>query len=501
MIAGARESFDGYSGSIPIPILTESPGLVELYFEAWRLARQHLAYGTAQNGFAERYLDEGFDGQIYQWDSCFMTLFAMYAGEAFGNTAALDNFYRQQRADGWISRVYRESDGGFPNEPSRDEPMLNPPLFAYVEWRYLQLTGDRSRLTMVLSVLDKYYRWIEKNAAADGAAAGLFYTTLLGSGMDNSPREATGRGAWVDQSAQMHIFAKYMHLLARAAGDDQLATRYASEAERLRELINDKLWSDEKGFYFDLTPTDSLVTRFTLAGLWPVFAGISDEHQLSTIFAKLRDRKKFYRPHLFPTLSADDPDYSPRGYYWRGSVWPPTNYITIRALWENGEPEFALEAASNHLRHMQKVWRTFQPDTNGIAPEQRDGAYDTLWECYSAEETAPGTRWDDRYFSRQDFVGWCGLGPINLLLEIIIGLEPDAPRDRLVWKLYATESVGVKNYRFGDNDVDLFAERPVYGGKTFRISVRSQNAFTLVIERQRGKLIRQIPAGFSTFEF
>lgn len=430
-----------------------------------------------------------------------MTLFALYGGEAFGKMAALDNFYRQQRSDGWISRVYRENDGSFPRPPSREEPMISPPLYAYVEWRYFMLTGDHSRLLRTIAVLDKYYRWIEANASAEGAAAGLYYTTLLGSSLDNSPRESAARGGWVDQSSQMHLFAKCLNLLAKAAGFDEIARRYEKESERLKKLIQQKLWSDVDGFYFDLAPNGNWVKRFTLASMWPAFAGATGEKQIHQVFEKLHDPERFNRPNPFPTLSADDPDYSEAGHYSRGGILAATNYVTLRALWENGEPEFAVQAATRHLQQMLDVWKNFQPDTNQIAPEQRDGDYATLWECYSPEEARPATRGDDKCYSRQDAVGWSGLSPINLLLEIIIGLEPDAPADRLLWKIYANQTVGVEMYRFGDNLVNLFAEKQSYGNNVFRISVRTTSEFTLGIERRRGTLTRRIPAGLSSFEF
>ncbi|WP_414632104.1 hypothetical protein, partial [Acetomicrobium sp. UBA5826] len=33
---------------------------------------------------------------------------------------------------------------------------------------------------------------------------------------------------------------------------------------------------------------------------------------------------------MVPSLSADDLQYNPNGDYWRGSVWPPTNYMILR---------------------------------------------------------------------------------------------------------------------------------------------------------------------------
>ena len=76
------------------------------------------------------------------------------------------------------------------------------------------------------------------------------------------------------------------------------------------------------------------------------------------------------------------------------------------------------------VRNIAEVYRNFKPDEDKIAGNERDGNYQTIWECYSPEKPAPATRWDGENYCRQDFVGWSGLGPIALMLENIIGLQP-----------------------------------------------------------------------------
>jgi hypothetical protein len=131
------------------------------------MAWQKIQHGTAENGFAKSYMDEGFNELIYQWDSCFMTAFAVYAREVFPVMASLDNFYDKQREDGYIQRVYWEKDGSLVNAPTSDEPMVNPPLFAWMEWRYYQITGDSSRIRRVLPVLTSYDEWLTHNCRSD----------------------------------------------------------------------------------------------------------------------------------------------------------------------------------------------------------------------------------------------------------------------------------------------------------------------------------------------
>jgi hypothetical protein len=137
-------------------------------------------------------MDEGFNELIYQWDSCFMTAFAVYAREVFPVMASLDNFYDKQREDGYIQRVYWEKDGSLVNAPTSDEPMVNPPLFAWMEWRCYQITGDSSRIRRVLPVLTSYDEWLTHNCRSD-KNRDLYYISMLGSGMDNTPRPGCGK--------------------------------------------------------------------------------------------------------------------------------------------------------------------------------------------------------------------------------------------------------------------------------------------------------------------
>ncbi|GAB4340817.1 MAG: trehalase family glycosidase [Calditrichia bacterium] len=484
---------------LPQPYLAEHGEWVDLYWKAWELLEGKIHHGTAANGLAESYLDEGFNELIYQWDSCFMAMFAMYGGGAFPAMATLDNFYRKQRADGWICRVYWEKDGQPAHLPTLDEPMINPPLFAWVEWKYFLLTGDKSRFPEVLNHLDAYYQWIERNCAGKGAAKGLYYTTLLGSGMDNSPREAAARGGWVDLSSQMALFAKYLMWMAREAGQNQLAAEYQQKYENLRRLINSKLWDPASGFYYDLTPKGELVKVKTLAGLWPLVAEVASLPQARRLADHLNNPAEFWRPHVFPTLAADEPLYDRAGYYWRGGVWAPTNYMVIKGLKMYPLRELAAMAAMNHLKNLSLVYRHFVSDTSRIAPAERDGDYRTIWECYSPEHPRPATRWDNRYYSRQDFVGWSGLGPVAMLLEDVIGLQPSAPRGMLEWTLRLTEAHGVRNYRFGNIVADLLCTKNELPAGSAELEIKSNQPFTLTVLTQVGHFNFEVKSGYNHF--
>ncbi len=489
-----------FSSDLPRPFLTSHESWVEIYWKAWQLLHQRIQTGTPANGFVPHYLDEGFNELIYQWDTGFMAMFAMYGGEEFPAMASLDNFYHKQGTDGWISRVYRESDGE-PAEMASDlEPMINPPLFAWVEWKYYLQTGDNSRFSKVLPVLHAYYNWIDAHCRGVDRAAGLYCNTHLGSGMDNSPREGITSGGWVDLSAQMALFAKYMMMMAKETGDESLSSVYQQRYRLLSRLINSLMWDENSGFYYDINTRGEKIGTKTVASYWTLCAEVAAFPQARRLSEHLQNPSEFYRGHLFPSLSADDPEYRAAGGYWRGGVWAPINYMIVKGLDMYPLRELAAVAAVNHIENLYKVYKEFQPHSEEIAPEERDGEYSTLWESYAPDLPKPATRWDDRYLTRQDFVGWTGLGPVAMLLENIIGLQPSAPDDKLFWNLRIREPHGVENYRFGNIQADIHCTSNDLPAGPALVEISATHPFQLIISSQVGVKEFMVQKGKNHFE-
>ncbi|OGH56668.1 MAG: hypothetical protein A3G34_05135 [Candidatus Lindowbacteria bacterium RIFCSPLOWO2_12_FULL_62_27] len=470
-----------YRDFLPEPMLPAHPEWIDLYWEAWRMAWEKISFGTPENGLAAAYMDEGFNEQIYQWDSVFMCLFARYGLRLFPVMPTLDNFYGKQRENGYIQRCYSESDGREVQTPTPDDPGVNPPLFAWVEWEYYAFTGDRSRLLRVFPKLEKYFLWLEDNARAP-EGRGLYYQTDLGSGMDNTPRGDVTRSAWSDMSIQQALAAGYLARMAAVLGDREKEAFWRREHADLKDRINELLWDEADGFYYDLLRSGEKSHVKHIGAFWAMLASVADGQRTARLVDHLKNPAEFYRPHLFPTLAASEKTYAAAGHYWRGSVWAPTNYMVIQGLERRGYGDLAREAAENHVRHMAQVYADPPADEHRIAPEERRDAYRTIWECYSPERPAPATRWDNTFYSRQDFVGWSGLGPIAMLIENILGFEVRGAENILVWTLTRSDTHGIRRLPVGpDNRVSLEASP----GRSGRISVRiiAEKEFALEIRR------------------
>lgn len=457
----------------PRPVVDERPNWVELYDRAWEIASNGVKRGTPENGFVREYLDEGFNDNIFQWDTCYMALFARYADGSVPSVASLDNFYRSQHEDGAICREIRESDGSdYWSQDTLD--YTNPPLFAWAEWEHYGLTGDSTRFERVLPVLDRYFQWCKAHRARDD---GMYYWNNLASGMDNLPRpEGEGVG-WVDYTSQQAMAARHMTLMASAIGHHGLAARYEEECRSISSLVNGLCWDEDDGYYRDVYEDGGHVKIETAASFWPMLAGIASPARAARLVRHLTDPAEFHRPHLFPALSARHPAYSASGGYWNGGVWAPTNVMYVKGLQATGHEELATRATINHLDNVAEVFRSVEPHS--------------IWEDYSPEHPTPGEP------ARPEFVGWSGNGPITLLIENIIGLRANGANNTVVWRPTLTGRHGLENLRFGDNSADLVALPRSSPAESLDIEVRAESPFTLEVVHGGRRRSYNVAAGES----
>jgi hypothetical protein len=469
---------------LPSPIYDEDPACVEMYWKAWELAFRNFHEPPEGSGYVSQFIDAAFNQNIFQWDTCFMTMFCNYGQPYVPGIGSLDNFYCKQFEDGEICReigratgkeyepwLNREGRGlrsrvqGFEvtyvgREPPQPPPHLtldamNHPIFAWAELESFQVTGDRARLGRVYEPLVNYYRALQKYIRQGN---GLYMTDWAS--MDNSPRvEYLARGGTaVDTSSQMVLFAGDLAEIADLLGEEGEAKAFRSEAGQLARLINENMWDPGRRFYFDLTFDGKRSPVKTIAAFWALLAGVARPEQVAALTAELRNPKTFGRKDRVPTLPADEPAFKADGGYWQGAVWAPTNTMVIRGLEKNGQRDLAAEIALEHLRIMREVF-------------QETG---TIWENYAPDAAKPGQP------AIRDFVGWSGIGPILYLIEYGIGVRVDAPSNTITWTIRSPRRVGVERLWFGGKTVSLVCEAADPQGR--RIArVRSDGGFHLKI--------------------
>jgi len=478
---------------LPHPILEGNPNWLDMYWKCWEIAFQGFKSPPPGSPLVSNWIDEAFSENIFQWDTIFMIMFARYGYDVFPAIESLDNFYALQYESGFIGREFRESDGqlihfdfdGGLFSPKGWKNMINPPLFAWAEVESYRITGDLERLHRVLPVLEKYAGWLDRDGdpeAADWENNGrrsistshkLYWNTPLGSGMDNTPRPADKGAGWVEMSAQMVIMYNNLAFICEALELEDKVRAFNSKGEAIKSRINQWCWNEEDGFYYDVLADGTQFKKKTIGGFWPLLAGVATDEQAEVLVGHLRDEDEFWRPQVFPTLSADEPEYVETGGYWRGSIWAPTNVMVIKGLEQYGYDEFAAEATEKYLAGMYNVFL----DSN------------TVYENYAPEIFAPGDP------AKADFVGWTGCGPIQLLFENVMGLRPEGINNRLVWKIRRLDRHGVEQLKLGDNKISVLCEAREKPQDPVRLTIYCEQDFQLVVELSNRMTTFELVAG------
>lgn len=375
----------------------------------------------------------GFSG-FFLWDTAFCCLWARHTPEGvFPIHSSLDNFYKVSEKTGFINREYTAEGEPFWGE---DHPIsFAPPLLAWAELNlYKDGRSDLERIKKVFPRLLTHHNLCKERFMLPN---GLYFGDGLGSGMDDISRWPTHyteeqytaggipleekhmtcdkarnawkvwlegcskryfwnkQAVWIDFSSQMAFDALNLAEMAELVGDGDKAAELRVEHAELAEKINQHCWNEEAGWYFD-TCAEGHILRYHLASAWVLIAQIPTPERAKRVIEKLKDPEYFNRPIPFPALAKVDPEYEPETGYWRGAVWPSTNYMVIHGLLKYGEKEFAEDVARRYYNANAAIW-----EVTG-----------SVWENISCEQCDHIKEW-----SGKNFCGWGAIAPIALPQE------------------------------------------------------------------------------------
>ncbi len=459
-----KPDLSNYKQYLPNPIWEGDKGLLDMYWFAWKLALEHYKSSEGHPGTVAPFLDEYFSDNFFQWDTAFMLQFGNYLFPRYNPIASFDNFYNLQHHTGKIWKEYSELNGEELWWLSKNDREINPPLFAWAEWEAYKISGDKERLTRIFQANEQYLLWLEAGRKANGTNHRLYWNTPLGGGMDNIPVPWSHQHGWVDMSAQMVLAYKSMAKISEVLGYSEKEKYFLEMAQNIAERINNYMWDEKQGIYFDIDQWGERMGIKHIGLFWPLLAGITSKDQEAKLIAHLKNPKEFNTDLPFPALSKDNPKFKPLGNYWRGGVWAPTNFMVIKGLQERAHEDEATEFSDRYLKGLSEVFRY----TN------------TLWEAYAPMKSPPRIarkfgELDESQFGpivftparvvmgvanvKRDFVGWTGIGPINLFLENLIGIRRDVSENKIFWRLGPLHRHGIENLPFGKGFISLVSEK------------------------------------------
>lgn len=218
-------------------------------------------------------------------------------------------------------------------------PEMCKPFLAQAAWRASETMGGaewaRPYYTKLAHTLNF---WEETRQSPDG----LFrWFNGVESGVDNNPA-VSDSPANVTEGVDLacYLYREYlaMELLAERLGKNDDAAHYGTQAADLKSRIQQKMWSEQDGMFFNIDArTGQFVRIKTWTNFLPLWAEVASRSQAERmIHEHLLNPQEFWSPNGIGTLAKQEPLYDPKAGYWRGPVWIISNYLLMHGLMDYG---------------------------------------------------------------------------------------------------------------------------------------------------------------------
>ena len=199
--------------------------------------------------------------------------------------------------------------------------------------RYL-VVSDKKFITSQLGALTRdYQQWETERQAPNG----LFWQFDVRDAMEESiSGSRTEKYLRPTINSYMFANAKAIAQIARMAGSKAVATEYEAKAARLRQLVQEKLWNSENGFFEVLHPNEKFANAREEIGFIPWYFNLpGDDRKFDAAWTQFTDPQGFRAPYGITTAERRHPDFRSHGYghcEWDGAVWPFATSQTLGAL-------------------------------------------------------------------------------------------------------------------------------------------------------------------------
>lgn len=171
----------------------------------------------------------------------------------------------------------------------------------------------------------------------------------------------------LERSCLYAVDCECLSRMARILGYPEDAELFDEKYRKISKLINDRMWCEEDGCYYNLKFDGTLSKKQSPDCFMPLMTGLVPEERKERLLRILTDESKFWGDYVIPSIAKDDPAF-PDQKYWRGQIWPPQVLWTYLALKRSGEATLAWEFARKAGRMLAREW-----SENGFYPENYSG--------------------------------------------------------------------------------------------------------------------------------
>jgi glycogen debranching enzyme len=293
------------------------------------------------------------------------------------------------------------------------------PLYLIVLHAAWRVTGDLALLERHLPTAEACLHWIDVWGDRDGDGFQEFQTRSSAGYENMAWKDAGDSSRHVDGSLvkgpkamcelQGYVYDAWLRMaeIYDALGRAKSARALRAKATQLFRNFNESFWDEAGGFYaFMLDGEKRPVFTVTSNPGHCLFSGIISPERAGRVVARLfaRDMNSGWG---IRTLSAAHPSYNPYTYQ-LGAVWPHDNAIIAAGCKRYG---FAAEAA--------RIARDISEAASHFMLHQ-------VPELYAGIER-DGTTFPVQYHRANVPQAWAA-GSAFMLLQTLLGIEPDAPR-------------------------------------------------------------------------
>jgi hypothetical protein len=294
--------------------------------------------------------------EFYDWDLYFENIYLSYFGVFPYCYTNLKEFLSRQQADGYVNRSLHKQ---------RDRQHFKPFLAQLVvlgarqdkdNYKWLTTAPASPTVPENGSYYNRLKKYIDKWFSYDGDKNGLpTWNSADAAGTDNQWSRAGQLGAFevegCDLAAYLVRELDAMAVIADHLGEQADKKAFTAHAAAVNKLINDVLWDEKDGLYYDQNEkTGKRVYVKSATNFMPLFCGAATpERAKRMVNEHLLNEKEFWLKYPVASYAKTEPDYyqgSHNECNWRGSTWAPTNYMIFQGLMRYGFTTEAKELAS-----------------------------------------------------------------------------------------------------------------------------------------------------------
>ncbi len=238
------------------------------------------------------------------------------------------------------------------------------PILAWGVERVYRRNGDGELLRQCLDRLERFHEWYwrERDVRDIGLVVVGSYSGKIQHArwetfdyecnMDDlkltphPSRRGPGEGAWYGDicvpgnTSYLILAERSLARLAEIAGNHEMAARRKPRIEKAVEAMRTHMWDEKAGTFLSVRRDTMEKIPVATIGSWiPLAAGVPTPAMAGRM-AEVLGSPAWQTPLPVPAVDSTDPRWK-SDRFWRGDVWPPTNYQIASGLAAYGHADLA----------------------------------------------------------------------------------------------------------------------------------------------------------------